>query len=324
MFFDAFINGILRFSGEFPVLFWFLIALFSLVILVKASDMLLFGIAGYAKKFGISEYVIGILVVSIGTALPELMAAVIGTLRNDSGIVLGTAIGSNLFKAPGIGIVLLAVGAISLKSGRIKGRTAFLSAVMVILPLIFLLNGILSRFEGGILLAAYLAYAYIEWTGGAKLGRLKSVPIKFVLKDMLIFLGSLAALLLSARWLVFSLLQLSEIFGIPTLITGLVIIGIGASIPEISLQIRSIKLKQPNLALGNVLGAFIANSTFVLGIAALINPISMPFFRMLNPFIFSFIGVLAFLVFCRAKKLTRVHGMVFLLIYLIFVLVEFL
>lgn len=324
MVFDAFANGIAYISGEFPVLFWLLIALASLVVLVKSSDMLLFGIAGYARKFGISDYVIGMLVVSIGTALPELMAAVMGALRNDSGIVLGTAIGSNLFKVPGIGIALLAIGAISLKPGIIKGKAAFVSAVMIILPFIFLLNSTISRVEGVILLLSYLAYAYGEWLGGAKLGKLRAVPIKFVVKDMLIFLGSLTALLLSARWLVFSLLQLSEIFNIPTLITGLVVIGIGASMPEISLQIKSLRMKQPNLALGNVLGAFVANSTFVLGTAAIINPINLDFLKMLNPFAFSFVSAMIFLIFCRLKRLTRAHSLIFLLAYLIFVLVEFL
>src|SRR3989339_2122627 len=91
--------------GLHPLLFHSIIAIASLTIITKSSDMVVYSISNYAKKLGISDYLIGFLVVSIGTALPELVASVTGTLSNQGLIVFGTVFGSSLFKIPLLGLV---------------------------------------------------------------------------------------------------------------------------------------------------------------------------------------------------------------------------
>ncbi len=307
-----------------PITFFGIIAFLSLLVLLKSSDMVLSSISNYAKKFGISQYVVGILIVSIGTSLSELMASITGALRDEGGIVFGTVLGSSLFKIPCLGIVLLIAGVVSVKLKSMKGREALIPLIMVLLPGIFVLNGIVSRLEGGILLAAYLAYTTITWLKGGTLGKLRSVPIKFVWKEMVVFLGALAALLMSARWLVFSSMQVSELLEIPTFITGLIVIGIGASMPELSLQIKAVRQKKADLAFGNVLGSFIANSTLVLGIAALIRPIKMPFGEIASSFAFLIIGAVGVILLLKMKKLNRIHGAVLAVFYILFLLAQFL
>lgn len=321
---DLITKTIAGFGIAHPIAFFGLIAFLSLLVLLKSSDMVLFSISNYAKKFGISQYVVGILVVSIGTSLSELMASITGALRGEGGIVFGTVLGSSLFKIPCLGIVLLIAGVVAVKLKSMKGKEAFIPLVMVLLPGIFILNGTLSRIEGGILLAAYLGYTSMTWLKGGTLGKLRSVPIKFVWKEMAVFLGALVALLMSARWLIFSSMQVSEILGIPTFITGLVVIGIGASMPELSLQIKSVRQKKADLAFGNVLGAFIANSTLVLGIAALIRPIKMPFGEIASSFAFLVIGTIGVIFLLKMKKLNRTHGIILAGFYVVFLLAQFL
>ena len=90
-----------------PLLFYSVIGLTSLLVLAKSADYVVFSISDYAKKLGISDYLIGFLVVSIGTALPELVAGITGVVLNQGNLVFGTILGSNLFKIPLIGLLLL-------------------------------------------------------------------------------------------------------------------------------------------------------------------------------------------------------------------------
>ena len=93
--------------NSYPLIFHSIIALASLIILAKSADMVVYGISNYAKKLGISDYLIGFLVVSIGTAIPELTASITGTLIGQGAIVYGTVLGSNLFGLPLLGLILL-------------------------------------------------------------------------------------------------------------------------------------------------------------------------------------------------------------------------
>lgn len=324
MVFDAVVNAIAYFGYAHPLIFFGIIAILSLVILLKSSELVLFGISDYARKFGISEYVIGILVISAGTALSELMAAITGTLRGEGGIAFGTVLGSSLFKIPGLGIVLLVTGAVIFNLKDMRGKTAFLPLAMILLPAVLIANGYLSRIDGSILLISYLAYTAVIWSKGGRFGKLRPAPLKLVWRDMIIFPVALAAVLMSARWLVFSSLQISTMLGVPAFITGLFIIGIGSSMPEISVQFRAMREKKPGLVFGNVLGSFVANSTLVLGIAALIRPVKMPFFEVLSAFVFLFAGAFGVIMLLRGKRLSRLHGLAFVLFYALFLLAQFL
>lgn len=324
MVFDAVVNAIAYFGYAHPLIFFGVVALLSLIILLKSSELVLFGISDYARRFGISEYVIGILVISAGTALSELMAAITGTLRGEGGIAFGTVLGSSLFKLPGLGIVLLAAGTVILNLKGTRDKTAFLPLAMILLPALLIANGYLSRIDGSILLLSYLAYTSIIWSKGGKFGKLRPAPLRLVWRDMVIFPVALAAVLMSARWLVFSSIQISYLLSIPAYITGLLVIGIGSSMPELSVQFRAVREKKPGLAFGNVLGSFVANSTLVLGIAALIRPMRMPFFEVLSAFIFLLAGAIGFIILLMGKRLGRLHGLAFILFYALFLLVQFL
>ena len=89
-----------------PLIFYSIIALASLIIVAKSADMIVYSISNYAKKLGVSDYLIGFLVISIGTAIPELTASLTGVLINQGPIVFGTVLGANLFELPLLGLIL--------------------------------------------------------------------------------------------------------------------------------------------------------------------------------------------------------------------------
>lgn len=305
-----------------PLVFHSIVALASLIIVAKSADMVVYSISNYAKKLGVSDYLIGFLVISIGTAIPELTASITGTLISQGPIVYGTVLGSNLFKIPLLGLILLIVKKIKIKQ-NIGMNAPIVTLFIIIFPILLSIDGILSRIDGAFLLIAFLIYIARLWRGEGELGKIKEkVELKNVWKDALIFSLALAALLLSARFLVFSSVSISETVNISPYIIGLIVIGIGASTPETTVQIRSIIKHHKDIAFGNVLGSLVANSALVLGIAAIIKPIYINPLIILITSIFMFIGTLYILIIMGKEKVNWKHGLILISFYILFLLAE--
>jgi cation:H+ antiporter len=305
-----------------PLIFHSLIALASLVIVAKSADMIVYGITNYARKLGVSDYLIGFLVVSIGTAIPELIASVTGASIGQGAIAFGTVFGSNLFKIPLLGLILLIIKKIKIKQ-KIGMNAPIVTLFVTVLPLLLIIDGTLSRVDGAILLIAFLIYVTKLWHGEDELGKMeKNIEIKRIWKDALIFSLALTALLLSARFLVFSSISISEILNISPYIIGLIVIGIGASAPELTIQIRSMLKHHQDIAFGNVLGSLVANSAFVLGIASIIKPISIQPQILFITSIFMVTGIIYMLVIMGKKEVNWKHGLILISFYLLFLLAE--
>lgn len=305
-----------------PLIFHSIIALASLIILAKSADMIVYGISNYAKKLGVSDYLIGFLVISIGTAIPELTASITGTLIGQGAIVFGTVLGANLFEILLLGVILLIAKKIKIKQ-NVGMNAPIVTLFIVILPLLLIIDGVLSKIDGAILIVAFLIYIARLWRSEGQLGKMKqSIELKKIWKDALIFFLALAALLLSARFLVFSSISISEILNISPYIIGLIVIGIGASTPELTVQLRAILKHHEDIAFGNVLGSLVANSTFVLGIVALIKPVLIDPSIILITSIFLITGVLYILVTMGKEEVNWKHGLVLIIFYMLFLLAE--
>jgi cation:H+ antiporter len=295
----------------------------SLVVVAKSADLLVYGISNYARKLGISDYLIGFLVVSIGTALPELVASLTGALDNQGAIVVGTVLGSNLFKIPIIGAILLVTRKTRMNEGGM-GNAPIMTLLLTVLPLLLMLDGSISRVDGGILLLSFFFYVARLWSEEGKLGKIKrSIDVTNITKDSVIFIGSLMALLLSARWLVSSSISLSNLLNVSPYIVGLLVIGIGASTPELTVQLKSMIKHHQDIAFGNVLGSIVANSTLVLGIVGLIQPFYISFNTIIVTVIFLVVGTLFILLIMQKKEAVLEDGLILLLIYVFFLIFEF-
>lgn len=305
------------------IFFHIAIIVASLIVVVKSADLLVYGISNYARKLGISDYLIGFIVVSVGTALPELVAAITGALANEGDIVVGTVLGSNLFKIPIIGAILLVTKKVKINE-RVLGNAPVMTLLLTVLPLLLLLDGSISRIDGGILLFAFFMYIGRLWSAEGKLGNIKkNVKLKHITKDSMIFIGSLVALLLSARWLVSSSINISQILNISPYIVGLLVIGIGASMPELTVQLKSMVKHHQDMAFGNVLGSIVANSTLVLGLVGLIKPFFISFTTVIVSTIFIVVGTLFILLIMQKKEVDSKDGLILLAIYILFLMFEF-
>ncbi|MEM4336539.1 MAG: sodium:calcium antiporter [Candidatus Woesearchaeota archaeon] len=318
------IDNIINIMNSYPVISNIIIVGLSFLILIKASDLIIFGISNYARKFGISDYLIGFLVVAIGMSLPEFSAAINGAIVNDSGVVLGTIFGSNIITLTLVlGVLAIAGHKINLESRLLRETGKYLLPLSV-LPFFVFLNKEASRIDGLILILVFLVYIIMLWKKEGTFGKLRSVKIKFIWKDAFVFVGALVALLLSARWLVFSSINLSYIFGVSSYLVALIIIGFGSSLPDLTVQIKAVRSGHHNIGFGNVLGSTITKMLLLLGIVIMINPIKIDFSLIIVSIIFYVVSMLFVIFLIKNKEMDYKHGILLIAVYLIFIFIEIL
>jgi len=321
------LNNILNYVGGFsashPYIFLSFIIIASFAIMVKSADMLVFGIDRYAKKEGLSDFLIGLLIVSFTASTPELVSSITGLFAGDNGIVFGTILGSNI---AGLTLVL---GIYALVGRKLKLYNKVLAKMEVVLffliaiPFFLGADGTLSRYDGLILIAVYLAYVVFVWNRESKAGKMKKdVKLKFIWKDALIFLLALGALFLSSRWLVFSSITASKLLNIPTFLMAIVVLGIASSLPDILVGVRAILAGDVGIGVGNSLGSTIVKALFFLGLLSVIRPLSMDL-RALAVTIGVTVLSLAFVLYLSEKQeMDWKHGLVLLFIYIAYLLIE--
>ena len=306
-----------------PLIFHPLVILGSFIILSKAADLAVEGIAGYAKKLGLSDYLIGLLVVSLASSTPEFIASLNGLVLQDSGVVLGTIIGSNIIELTLVLGVFALLGKKILLKAKALEKTEWMIFGLGILPFAMLIDSKLSRIDGIILMAAFFGYLYLIWRKEGSLGKIKKkVEVKHIYRDALIFVGALVAILLSSRWLVFSSVELANAINLSTFFIALVVIGIGASIGDLIVGIRSVLRGHEDVGLGNAIGSNMTKSLFFLGIVALISPISFAFSQLFVAVLFAALSLGLILFFVKKRVLTWKQGIILLVIYAAFVILE--
>lgn len=300
-----------------------LFALASIVVIAISARYAILAICRYAETTGISKYLVGFLVVSIGTSLPDISTAIVGSITKQGSLILGSLIGANILDVT----LILGVTAILAKKIKIEGQRmgegTLTVLFMVLLPLILGLDGTFSRFDGFILLGTFAGYAFYLIKKEKKLGKIKKqIPFRKIWVDMVVFLISMIALLLSARWLLISALHIALEFNIPIFTMGLFLVAIGTTVPELAISIKSALSGVSSITFGDILGAVIANSTLVLGLAALISPIVIETSAFIGAALFMVTGVFIGVLFLNKKEITWKEGIGLILVYLTFVVTQ--
>jgi len=312
------------FVTNYPLWYHFIIVILSLFLLAKAAYYLVFGISNYAKKFGISNYLVGLLVVAAGASAPEFLASLSGVFRGSSSVVFGTIFGSNMIGLTAVLGIIAFVGKKVPMDQKVFEKTKWDVLILIALPFLLLLDGVLGFFDGIILVVAFFFYAYMLWTREKKMGKLKkTVKVKIIYKDALIFILSLVVVLLASRFLVDSSLEISSIMSLHPFLVATVLIGFGSSVPDLFLGLHSLKEKCEAVALGDVLGSVILKSILFFGVFALMTTLTFSVYNTI------FIGILtiasSMLLFYFVKKnyLSRSNGVILILVYAAFLAIQF-
>ncbi len=268
----------------YNMLVYILFIIGSLIVLYFGANFLVKGAASVAERLGVSALVVGLTVVSFGTSAPELIVSVQATLDGFGGISIGNVIGSNIAN---IGLILgLSALIFPLKAHMqlIRIDTPFMILVSLLF-IVFFLDQTIGRIEGMVfvlIIAVYSVYNIIKSKKENQAQVIKeydeSVPKisrHWVLDVLFIILG-LAGLVFGSDLLVKNAVELARGLGMSEAVIGLTIVALGTSTPELATSIVAAVKKQPDIAIGNVVGSNIFNILGILGVASLIKPIATP------------------------------------------------
>lgn len=310
------------------ILILVLLILGGLVLLKYGADYLLSGAVGVARRFGLSELVIGLTIVAVGTSAPELVTAIAAALRGDSGIVLGNAIGSNVAN------LTLILGAGALLSRIPTDREMILVqkpvlAGITVLCALLLLDGQLSRLDGALLMIVIVVFTvWLLRRGGG------DAPVETAMQEAgqqplwqqlgLLALG-LGGLVLGAAWLVRGASGIAEMLGVGSTAIGATVVGLGTSAPELAATFAAVRRKRYAILLGNLVGSCQFNLAAILGIPALITPIVADRSIMLLhlPAVGLATALAWLLMYTDNMTLRRREGAVFVFLYIIYIVLCF-
>lgn len=296
----------------------------GLVLLVFSSDRVVHSAGQLASHLGISEFIVGLLVVAFGTSLPELVTSVIASSDGHTVIALGNVVGSNIAN---IGLILgLAgmTGSLAIRRNRLHIIQASILLGVTALACILLAAGGIGRNAGFFLLGCFGLYLYVLWQKAAVQVEHHEAALATAGKsqsDAILHLSvvimSAFGLWLSARWIVEGVLAFSDFFGIGQGIVALTAVAIGTSLPELSVALQAMRNNHAELLLGDILGANTINIMLVLGVSGIINPIlPTPNMLLMLPVLAGF--TLMFWILIKiGRHITRTEGAILLLSYLL-------
>ena len=299
-----------------------LILIAGLFLIVGGAEILVDGSSSLARKMGISEFVIGLTIVGMGTSAPEMVVSFIGAVNGNADISIGNVVGSNIMNTlliAGLTAVILPI-AISRENRKVDiPVNIFIVALLFVLGMNRSLFGkgdnMLSRVDGAVMLLVFLTYmvwTFVKGKGNAPEAGAKTLGTGI---SILMTVGGIAALIFGGRLFVNSATAIAKMAGVSDKFIALTILAGGTSMPELATCVVAAIRKKGALALGNVIGSNIFNILFILGGSALIRPMSMSSMNMVDFGVLA-ISSLLLLLACftgRNNKIDRFDGTLFLL-----------
>jgi cation:H+ antiporter len=300
--------------------------------LVKSGSILVKVLTMMSRYFRLTEYVFAFILMTFATTMPELFVGIAAGIRNVSTISLGNIIGSNLVNLTFIlGFVVIIAKGLKIES-KIAKKDAWIIIFIALLPLLLLFDKQLSRGEGIVLMIVFVWYIYhILKSKEAFTKRIDSVKkdaeaFKKLVKNILLFFAAAAVLLLSSWGVVESAKLIAGELYLPLTLIGIVLVALGTSLPELVFGVRAVIAKHEGLSLGNLVGSVVVNSTFILGLVAVINPIRIESFNVI--YVGGAFMILAILItnifLATQEKISWKEGVFLIVFYLGFLVAEFL
>lgn len=313
-----------------------LLLIVGLALVVLGADFLVDGASSIAKRFGVSDFVIGLTIVGMGTSAPEMVVSFIGALQGNGDIAIGNVVGSNIFNV----FMILGATALILPMNITPMNRKKDIPLNIAITLIFIALGmsrtlfgigddVLGRMDGAILLVLFAAYIYMCFrfdTANQTESNENEKVIKPTLAAVLIVAG-LAGLVFGGRMFVNSATSIAKMLNVSDKLIAITILAGGTSMPELVTCIVAAFKKKGQLALGNILGSNVFNILLILGGSALLHPLSMTGMSYvdLGALLLSSLVIWASIHTNKKNQLDRADGLLLLLLeaaYMTFLIIK--
>jgi cation:H+ antiporter len=262
----------------------YIILLISLAGIVVGADLLVAGAVSIARKFKVSDFVIGAAIVGVGTSMPELVVSFIGAVKGNADVAIGNVVGSNIFNVLGILGLTALLFPIAIDKANMKFEIPLcigVSALLILLAFNFFDGSAacIGRLDGLALLvmfAIFMWYSFYRDKKSASAEEISSTtkdntPLWLAIVKVL---GGLAVLITSCDFFVDNAVAVAKSFGVSDAIISLTLIACGTSLPELATSVAAAVKKNTQLALGNIIGSNIFNITLILGVSSQVMPLT--------------------------------------------------
>ena len=303
-------------------LFYFVI---GIVLIIAGANYLTEGASALARRFGVSPLVVGLTIVAFGTSTPELIVSLLSALKGNSDIAMGNVVGSNIFNVLVIGGITALVAPITVTQSTVRREIPLVLLASLVLSVMALdrvfagtgaTENILSRSEGIVLLCfflIFLTYTFAIAKGDPSDPHTAPAPTK----HYPLWLGGLV---LGGELFVDAASSIARTLGMSEGFIGLTIVAAGTSLPELATSVAAALKKEPEIAVGNIVGSNIFNIFFILGTTATVTPIRIGGVSSLDFLVMSFSAILlyVFAVLFGQRVIKRAEGAVLVLCFVLY------
>ncbi len=293
----------------------------SLVILASASHYTIRAVEKLIEFTGLSEMSAGFIILAVLTSTPEIIVALFAVLQGEPGISIGDILGSNVFNIGAVLGILGMLGYLKMCCTDLLEDLTDILFITSLIPLLLVIFNVASPIIGIILLGTFVANTY--FMAKKKMPIVETDKPETVEKGsktkiiVLLFLG-LAGVIISARLVVSSGVNIALILGAPPILIGAKIVAIGTSLPELTLDLTAVRRGHVHLAIGDILGSNLTNLTLVLGLVLLTSPfaVDITIFTEILPFLL--ITTVIFWRFITRGGISKIGGIILMMTYILF------
>ncbi len=311
-----------------------LLIILGFILLIKGADFLVDGASSLARKFNIPDIIIGLTIVSIGTSMPELFVSSTSTINGSSDMAIGNIIGSNLCNL----LMILGISTI-IKPVKFQKETRLIEIpICLIITTIFAIfcntSGEISRIEAIVLIflfVLFIIYTIIMAKKGNSFDgntvieiQTDDKPLSLKKSIILIVLG-IVGLKVGGDFTVENATNLARMFSISEKIIGLTILAIGTSLPELVTSVTAAIKGNSDIAIGNIIGSNIFNILLIIGVSAIISPLTynITYNIQIGILILATIILSIFPIIPPKNEMSRFNGLIYLAIYIIYMIIIF-
>lgn len=311
----------------------FILLIVGLVLILLGADALVNGASAVARKYGISEFVVGLTIVGIGTSAPELIVSAISAINGSSDIAIGNVVGSNISNVFMILGVTAIIAPITLTKSNLKYDLPIALGVSLLLFVlaydsIFLGKefNVISRWDGLILIAMFVLFMIYSFKSSAS-GNQNEESVESengkvnIVKSVLLIVCGLVGLVLGGRLFVNSGSDIARGFGVSDAFIGITVMAVGTSLPELAASVNAAIKKKGQMALGNVIGSNIFNILLILGTSSIIRPLTLGGITMIDMgmMILTTVMIMLSALLISKKEIKRGVGALFFMIYIAYI-----
>jgi len=307
---------------------------FGFIFLIKGADYLVQGSSSLAKKLRVSDLIIGLTIVALGTSTPELVVNLVASFRGTADLAIGNVLGSNIANI----LLILGVSAtiypLVVHKNTVYKEIPF--ALLAVLALFFLVNdqdlasqkaNLLSRGDGLVLLLFFLIFMYYVFSVAVSKPNSEDavleedIEVLPMWQSWMMIIAGILGLVFGGQWVVDSAVAIAKMLGVSEKLIGLTVVAIGTSLPELVTSAMAAYRQKTDIAVGNVVGSNIMNILFILALTAVVSPLSFSNDLQVDLWMVIGVTVLLFLALFVGKRrlLERWQGVVFIVVYLMYI-----